>query len=63
MNGEFYPTWFDVRGGRHRRNNINSFTGDLDAMLKNDRSFSIYMAHGGTSFGRSPSPRALDGAN
>jgi beta-galactosidase len=51
MNGEFYPAWFDVWGRPHRKSNINNFIGDLDAMLKNDRSFSIYMAHGGTSFG------------
>ncbi len=51
MNGEFYPAWFDMWGRGHRTSNVNSFVGDLDTMLKNDQSFSIYMAHGGTSFG------------
>ncbi|MEO7931943.1 MAG: beta-galactosidase [Chthoniobacterales bacterium] len=51
MNGEFYPAWFDVWGGHHRKSDVNSFIGDLKYMLQNDHSFSIYMAHGGTSFG------------
>jgi beta-galactosidase len=51
MNGEFYPAWFDMWGRGHRWSNVNSFAGDLDHMLSKDRSFSIYMAHGGTSFG------------
>ncbi|MEO8613653.1 MAG: beta-galactosidase [Luteolibacter sp.] len=51
MNGEYYPAWFDMWGRPHRTSDVNRFVGDLDNMLKNDRSFSIYMAHGGTSFG------------
>jgi beta-galactosidase len=51
MNGEFYPAWFDVWGRGHRTTNIGNFIGDLRYMLENDNSFSIYMAHGGTSFG------------
>lgn len=51
MNGEFYPAWFDMWGMAHRTTNIQNFIGDLDSMLKNKQSFSIYMAHGGTSFG------------
>ena len=51
MNGEFYPAWFDMWGRSHRVSNVNSFVGDLESMLKHDQSFSIYMAHGGTSFG------------
>ena len=51
MNGEFYPAWFDMWGMPHRTTDIRNFIGDLDSMLKNHQSFSIYMAHGGTSFG------------
>jgi beta-galactosidase len=51
MNGEFYPAWFDMWGRSHRTGNVKNFIGDLENMLKNDHSFSIYMAHGGTSFG------------
>jgi beta-galactosidase len=51
MNGEFYPGWFDTWGGKHRLGNMSSYLGDLEFMLKGGMSFSIYMAHGGTSFG------------
>ena len=51
MNGEFYPAWFDMWGKAHRTTNVHNFIGDLDSMLQNNQSFSIYMAHGGTSFG------------
>jgi len=52
MGGEFYPGWFDHWGDRHhtaadpalvRRN--------LQWMLERDVSFSLYMFHGGTTFG------------
>ena len=51
MNGEFYPAWFDMWGRKHRVGNMNGYLSDLEYMLKNGMSFSIYMAHGGTSFG------------
>lgn len=51
MNGEFYPAWFDMWGRKHRTGNMNGYLSDLEYMLTNGMSFSIYMAHGGTSFG------------
>ncbi|MGN6370771.1 MAG: beta-galactosidase [Phycisphaerae bacterium] len=51
MCGEFYPGWFDTWGSPHHTGNMDRYLSDLEYMLKNDRSFSIYMAHGGTSFG------------
>lgn len=51
MNGEYYPAWFDTWGRAHRTGAPAPIAADLDYMLKNHRSFSIYMAHGGTSFG------------
>jgi beta-galactosidase len=51
MNGEFYPAWFDMWGRGHRTGDVNRYINDLDYMLKNRRSFSIYMAHGGTTWG------------
>jgi beta-galactosidase len=51
MNGEFYPGWFDSWGGKHRVGNMASYLSDLEYMLKGGMSFSIYMAHGGTTFG------------
>ncbi|MFT3780976.1 MAG: beta-galactosidase [Nibricoccus sp.] len=50
MNGEYYPAWFDVWGRKHRTGAPGPIVADLDYMLKNRNSFSIYMAHGGTSF-------------
>lgn len=51
MNGEYYPAWFDTWGRAHRTGPAGPIVADLDYMLKNRHSFSIYMAHGGTSFG------------
>jgi beta-galactosidase len=50
MNGEYYPAWFDVWGRKHRTGASGPIVTDLDYMLQNRHSFSIYMAHGGTSF-------------
>ncbi len=51
MNGEYYPAWFDVWGRKHATGEPGPIVSDLDYMLKNRHSFSIYMAHGGTTFG------------
>jgi beta-galactosidase len=51
MCGEFYPGWFDTWGAPHHTGNTDRYLADLEYMLKNKASFSIYMAHGGTSFG------------
>jgi beta-galactosidase len=51
MCGEFYPGWFDTWGATHHLGNMNSYLTDLEYMLKSGASFSIYMAHGGTTFG------------
>ncbi len=51
MCGEFYPGWFDTWGAPHHTGNTARYLADLEYMLKADGSFSIYMAHGGTTFG------------
>ena len=51
MCGEFYPGWFDTWGVEHHLGNTAQYLTDLEYMLKSGASFSIYMAHGGTSFG------------
>ena len=51
MNGEYYPAWFDVWGRQHRTGDPAPIAADLEYMLRHRHSFSIYMAHGGTSFG------------
>jgi beta-galactosidase len=51
MNGEYYPAWFDMWGRKHHTGAAEPIVADLEYMLANRHSFSIYMAHGGTSFG------------
>ncbi len=54
MCGEFYPGWFDTWGAPHHLGNTKQYLEDLGYMLENKASFSLYMAHGGTSFGMWP---------
>lgn len=51
MCGEFYPGWFDTWGYPHHTGNTPQYIKDLKYMLENNASFSIYMVHGGTTFG------------
>jgi beta-galactosidase len=51
MCGEFYPGWFDTWGAPHHLGNTPRYVADLQYMLEHGESFSIYMAHGGTTFG------------
>ncbi|HXR07138.1 MAG TPA: beta-galactosidase family protein [Candidatus Acidoferrum sp.] len=51
MCGEFYPGWFDTWGAPHHTGNTTNYLRDLGYMLDAGASFSIYMAHGGTTFG------------
>ena len=51
MNGEYYPAWFDTWGRPHHLGPSGPVVADLEYMLGHGHSFSIYMAHGGTSFG------------
>ncbi|MBY0556691.1 MAG: beta-galactosidase [Burkholderiaceae bacterium] len=51
MCGEYYSGWFDTWGNPHRRGDNSAAVVDIQAMLKANGSFSLYMAHGGTSFG------------
>jgi len=51
MCGEFYPGWFDTWGAPHHTGDSKRYLQDLGYMLGEGASFSIYMAHGGTTFG------------
>jgi beta-galactosidase len=51
MCGEFYPGWFDTWGQPHHTGNTPQYLADLKYMLAHGESFSIYMVHGGTTFG------------
>jgi beta-galactosidase len=51
MCGEYYPGWFDSWGKPHHTGSSANVVKELGWMLEHDASFSIYMVHGGTSFG------------
>ncbi len=51
MCGEYYPGWFDSWGKPHHTGQTAPIIRNLKWMLDHRASFSIYMAHGGTSFG------------
>jgi beta-galactosidase len=48
---EFYPGWFDTWGQPHHMGQPEKYLPNLKRMLDMGASFSIYMAHGGTTFG------------
>jgi len=48
---EFYPGWFDTWGQPHHLGKPENYLPNLTRMLDMGASFSIYMAHGGTTFG------------
>lgn len=50
MCGEYYPAWYDTWGQRHHTKPVQKMIDDIDYMLSVGGSFSLYMAHGGTSF-------------
>jgi beta-galactosidase len=49
--GEYYPGWFDSWGKAHHTGDSARIVKELGWMLEHNASFSIYMVHGGTSFG------------
>jgi beta-galactosidase len=51
MCSEYYPGWFDSWGQPHHTGDVRKIVGELEYMLRHNASFSIYMVHGGTSFG------------
>ncbi|MFV8347006.1 beta-galactosidase [Flavobacterium sp. ZB4P13] len=52
MCGEYYPGWFDSWGTKHHTGSIANVVKEIGYMLDHKASFSIYMAHGGTTFGQ-----------
>lgn len=67
---EFYPAWFDVWGAKHSYRDYKKPAEQLDWMLTNKVSVSMYMFHGGTNFdytngantayGYAPQPTSYD---
>ncbi len=51
MCGEYYPGWFDSWGQAHHTGTSDRVSTEIGWMLEHRASFSIYMVHGGTTFG------------
>jgi beta-galactosidase len=51
MCGEYYPGWFDSWGKPHHFGETARVVNEIGWMLEHNASFSIYLVHGGTTFG------------
>ncbi len=51
MCSEFWSGWFDHWGAKHETRSAKALVGGMKEMLDQNISFSLYMTHGGTSFG------------
>jgi beta-galactosidase len=51
FNSEYWAGWFDHWGGKHAHTNADAQVANFKWMLEQGYSVSIYMFHGGTSFG------------
>lgn len=51
MNSEYWDGWFDHWGTKHASTDAKQQAADLDWTLRQGYSISLYMFHGGTSFG------------
>lgn len=51
MCSEYWSGWFDKWGARHETRPAERMVAGIDEMLSKGISFSLYMTHGGTSFG------------
>lgn len=52
MCSEFWSGWFDKWRSQHETRPADAMVAGIDEMLSKGISFSLYMTHGGTSFGR-----------
>ncbi|MBF0651516.1 beta-galactosidase [Dysgonomonas sp. GY75] len=51
MCSEFWSGWFDHWGAKHETRSAEALVSGMKEMLDRNISFSLYMTHGGTSFG------------
>ena len=52
VNSEYYPGWLDYWGEPHETRNADKIADSLDKYLSyQNASVTVFMAHGGTSFG------------
>ena len=52
MCSEYWSGWFDGWGRAHETRSAETMVNGIKTMLENNISFSLYMTHGGTSFGQ-----------
>lgn len=52
MCSEYWSGWFDGWGRAHETRSAETMVNGIKTMLDNNISFSLYMTHGGTSFGQ-----------
>lgn len=52
MCSEYWSGWFDGWGTAHQTRPADAMVNGIKTMLENNISFSLYMTHGGTSFGQ-----------
>src|SRR5690606_7178334 len=52
MCSEYWSGWFDHWGRKHETRDAGVMIAGLKEMLENNISFSLYMTHGGTTFGQ-----------
>jgi beta-galactosidase len=62
FNSEYWAGWFDHWGSAHAHTSVKNEAANLDWMLQQGYSVSIYMFHGGTSFGWMNGANIDDGA-
>ena len=51
FSGETYPGWLTHWGEKWQRPDTNDLKKEVEYLLKNKRSFNLYVIHGGTNFG------------
>lgn len=51
MCSEYWSGWFDNWGHSHQTRSADAMVNGIKTMMDNNISFSLYMAHGGTTFG------------
>ena len=56
MCSEFWSGWFDHWGRKHETRDAGVMVSGIKDMLDRHISFSLYMAHGGTTLGRCEQP-------
>jgi beta-galactosidase len=60
LGGEIYSGWLTHWGENWQGKNIENYTNEFNFLMRNNHSFSMYMAHGGTNFGLTAGANGFD---